>query len=213
MAPFEALYGRKCRSPLCWQDPSDRLIIGPQLLEDTVEHDKVIQRKMKEAQDRQKSYADLKKRPLEFNPGDFVFLRVSPMKGVMRFGKKGKLSPKYIGPFEILDKVGVVAYRLALPPALDRVHNVFHVSQLRRYIPDPSHILHPEEVSFDESLSYEEYPVRILDTKVRRTRNRETRMVKVLWTNHNTEEATWEVEEHMRQKYPELFPSTEDPTD
>ena len=98
-----------------------------------------------------------------------------------------------------------MAYRLALPPALNRVHNVFHVSQLRKYISDPSHILQPEEVNFDESLSYEEHPIRILDTKVRQTRNREIRMVNVLWTNHNTEEATWEVEEQMRQKYPELF--------
>ena len=131
----------------------------------------------------------------------------------MRFGKKGKLSPKYIGPFEILDRVGVVAYQLALPPALDRVHNVFHVSQLQKYISDLSHILQPKELDFDESLSYEEHPIRILDTKVRQTRNREVRMVKVLWTNHNTEEANWEVGEQMRQKYPELFPPTENLTE
>ncbi|XP_057247456.1 uncharacterized protein LOC130589859 [Beta vulgaris subsp. vulgaris] len=123
----------------------------------------------------------------------------------MRFGKKGKLSPKFIGLYEILDRVGKVAYRLALPTELSRVHNVFHISQLRRYIPDKSHVLQPETVQIDENLSYEESPIKILDGKVRSTRNKDVKIVKVLWSNQKSEEATWEAEAEMRKKYPELF--------
>ncbi|XP_021764846.1 uncharacterized protein LOC110729415 [Chenopodium quinoa] len=127
------------------------------------------------------------------------------MKGVMRFGKKGKLSPKYIRPYEILQRIGKVAYRLALPMDLSKVHDVFHVSQLRRYIPDKSHVLQPETVELDQSLTYEERPVKILDTKVCSTRKKDVKIVKVLWSNQETEEATWEAEDEMRKKYLELF--------
>ncbi|XP_074291098.1 uncharacterized protein LOC141617863 [Silene latifolia] len=127
------------------------------------------------------------------------------MKGVMRFGKRGKFSQKYIGPYEILDKVGEVAYHLALPPALAKVRNVFHVSQLRKYVGDPTHVLAAEIVKMDENLSYEEVAKDILDRKVRKTRNSEISLVKVLWSNHNVEEATWEVGAEMKEKYPHLF--------
>ncbi|XP_074277497.1 uncharacterized protein LOC141601129 [Silene latifolia] len=170
-----------------------------------IEQIQLIRQKMRAAQDRQKSYADLHRRDIEFAVGDKVLLKVSPMRGVMRFGKKGKLSQKFIGPYEILDRVGEVAYRLALPPALDRVHNVFHVSQLRKYVSDPSHILEMENIELDESLSYDEIPKEILDRKVRKTRNGETVLLKVLWSNHNVEEATWEPEEAMRERFPNLF--------
>ncbi|CAH9063945.1 unnamed protein product [Cuscuta europaea] len=123
----------------------------------------------------------------------------------MRFGKKGKLSPRFIGPYDILEKVGKVAYRLALPTELDKVHNVFHVSQLKKYVRDESHIINPEVIEMDEALSYEEKPVEILDTKTRETRKKKVKMVKVLWSNHLTENATWETEEDMRKRYPELF--------
>ena len=123
----------------------------------------------------------------------------------MRFGKKGKLSPKFIGPYPILERIGEVAYRLELPADLDKVHNVFHVSQLRRYISDPSHILNPETIEIDETMTYEETPVKILDSKIRKTRNREVKQVKVLWSNNRVEEATWETEDSMRAKYPHLF--------
>ena len=205
MAPFEALYGRKCRSPVCWDDSMETLILGPEMVQEMVEQVKVIRERMKAAQDRQKSYADLKRRSIEFEVGDKVLLRVSPMRGVMRFGKKGKLSPKFIGPYEILARVGEVAYRLALPQALERVHNVFHVSQLRKYVSDPTHIIVPETVELDETLTYEEDPIEILDRKVRKTRRGQTVIVKVLWNNHNVEEATWEAEEAMKAKYPQLF--------
>ncbi|XP_074266134.1 uncharacterized protein LOC141588600 [Silene latifolia] len=132
------------------------------------------------AQDRQKSYADFHRRDIEFTVGDKVLLKVSPMRGVTRFGKKDKLSQKFIGLYEILDRIGEVAYMLALPPALDRVHNVFHISQLRKYVSDPSHVLEIENIELDESLSYAEVPKEILDRKVRKTRNGETVLLKVL---------------------------------
>ena len=117
---------------------------------------------------------------MSFSPGDLVFLKVSPMKGVMRFGKKGKLAPRYIGPFEIKSKVGEVAYRLVLPPELSRIHPVFHVSMLRKYIPDPSHVLQPQAVEISEDLTYEEYPVAIVDQQVRQLRTKEIPIVKVI---------------------------------
>ncbi|KAL5555163.1 hypothetical protein UlMin_037399 [Ulmus minor] len=160
---------------------------------------------MKTAQSRQKSYADRRRRPLEFQVGDLVFLKVAPMKGVMRFGKKGKLSPRYIGPFEILERIGKVAYKLALPSELSTVHNVFHVSMLRKYISDPSHVLKSEPIEIRENLTYEEQSVQILDRKDKALRNKVIPLVKVLWRNHKVEEATWEREDGMRAKYPHLF--------
>ncbi|KAL5574707.1 hypothetical protein UlMin_016406 [Ulmus minor] len=129
---------------------------------------------------RQKSYADRRRRPLEFKEGDFVFLKVAPMKGVMRFGKKGKLSPRYIGPFEILERIGKVAYKLALPSELAAVHNVFHVSMLRKYVSDPSHVLVSEPIEVREDLTYQEQPVQILDRKDKALRNKVIPLVKVL---------------------------------
>ncbi|XP_057540678.1 uncharacterized protein LOC130818528 [Amaranthus tricolor] len=127
----------------------------------------------------------------------------------MRFGKKGKLSPKFIGPYEVTEKVGKVAYRLALPNELGKVHDVFHISQLQRYIPDKSHVLDPEPLDLDENLSYEEKPIKIIDSKVRSTRRKDIKMVKVLWANQRTQEATWETEVSMREKYPHLFAKSE----
>ncbi|XP_073031332.1 uncharacterized protein [Primulina eburnea] len=205
MAPYEALYGRKCRSPLYWEEVGERKMLGPELVQQTADVVALIQERMKTAQSRQKSYADVRRRPLAFEAGDHVFIKIAPLKGVMRFGKKGKLSPRYIGPFEILDKIGDRAYRLALPPDLDRMHNVFHVSMLRKYLPNPSHILLHESLDLLPNLSYEEVPVQILDRKVKVLRNKEIGIVKVLWRNHRIEEATWEPEEEMKHRYPNLF--------
>ena len=127
------------------------------------------------------------------------------MKGVMRFGKKGKLSPRYVGPFEILERVGLVAYKLALPPALSGIHNVFHISMLRRYVSDPTHILSYEPLQVQDDLSYEEMPMKILDCKDQVLRNMTIRLVKVLWRNHSTGEASWERVDEMQSKYPHLF--------
>jgi hypothetical protein len=132
MAPYEALYGRKCRSPLYWDEVGERELVGPEMIQDTKDKITLIRKRMLAAQSRQKSYADTRRRKLEFEVGDQVFLKVSPMKGVMRFGKKGKLSPRYVGPFLVTEIVGPVAYRVELPSNLAGVHGVFHVSTLQK---------------------------------------------------------------------------------
>ena len=136
---------------------------------------------------------------------DWVLLKVSPTRGVKRFGKKGKLSPRYIGPYQITKRIGKVAYQLALPAELERYHDVFHVSQLRKCLADPSLIVSTDEVQIGDDLSYEEEPIQILDTKTRETRNRTVTLVKVLWSRHGVQEATWETLEDMQQTYPYLF--------
>ena len=123
----------------------------------------------------------------------------------MRFGKKGKLSPRFVGPYEVIEKVGPVAYRLELPPDLEKIHNVFHVSMLRRYRSDPSHIVSSEIIELTPDLTYEKEPVEILAREVKKLRNKKIPLVKVLWRNHKIEEATWESEETMRQQYSQLF--------
>ena len=123
----------------------------------------------------------------------------------MRFGKKGKLAPRYIGPFEILDKVGSVSYRLALPPHMSQVHHVFHISMLRRYVSKPTHILPVQDVSVGEDINYREEPVAIVDRQVRRLRNKEIAMVKVQWHRNSPEECTWEMKQAMMDQYPQLF--------
>ena len=205
VAPYEMLYGRKCRSPIHWDEMGERKYLGPDLVRRTTEAVEKIRKRMLTAQSRQKSYADRKRRDVEFNIGDKVFLKIAPMKGAMRFGKKGKLSPRFIGPFEVLEKVGKVAYRLALPPSLSNVHDVFHVSLLRKYVPDPSHVLNYEPIEVEQDLTYEEKPVKILDRKEKELRNKKISLVKVLWRSSNIEEMTWEREDEMRSKYPELF--------
>src|SRR5262249_16624031 len=157
------------------------------------------------AQSRQKSYADKRRKDLSFEVGDHVFLKVSPSKGVARFRQRGKLNPRYIGPFEILERVGAVAYRLALPPSLDGVHDVFHVSMLRKYMADPSHVVEHPSISVQSDLSFIEHPIRILDRKTQELRTKSIPLVKVLWQHHSSEEATWELEAEVRKKYPGLF--------
>ncbi|TQD86597.1 hypothetical protein C1H46_027863 [Malus baccata] len=138
MPPFEALYGKACRTPLCWSEVGERILEGPEIVDETTQNIQVIKSNLKAAQDRQKSLADRHTTERMYNTGNYVFLKLSPWKGVVRFGKKGKLSPRYIGPYEITERIGEVAYRLELPPELSKVHNVFHVSMLRRYVSDPS---------------------------------------------------------------------------
>ncbi|GKE23570.1 reverse transcriptase domain-containing protein, partial [Tanacetum coccineum] len=137
-APFEALYGRKCRSPVMWAEVGEGHLIGPELVQETTKKVSQIKDRLKAVRDRQKSYADKRRKPLEFSVGDYVLLKVSPWKGVVRFGKKGKLAPRFIGPFEIIKKVGTVAYRLDLPEELNGVHDAFHVSNLKKCLADPT---------------------------------------------------------------------------
>jgi len=134
-----------------------------------------------------------------------VFLKITPQKGIKRMGKSGKLTPRFAGPFEILERVGPVAYKLDLPSNLTGIHNVFHVSQLRKYHPDPSHVVNYYDLPIQSDLSYTEQPVQILDYQVRELRNKKIPQVKVLWRNQKVEEATWEREDEMRKKYPYLF--------
>ncbi|KAL6225843.1 hypothetical protein ACLB2K_004692 [Fragaria x ananassa] len=159
MAPFEALYGKQCRTPLCWNEVGERELCDPEIIHDTNEKIKVVRDRLKAAQSRQKSYTDVRRKDLEFQVGDWVFLKLSPWKGVLRFDKRGKLSPRYIGPYEIIERVGSLAYRLVLPSELSRIHNVFHVSMLRKFIADPSHVLEEQPISLQKNLSYEEEPV------------------------------------------------------
>ena len=141
MAPYEALYGRPCRSSLCWTEVEDSSIIGPDMIRDTSEKVSLIRQRLLMAQSRKKSYADARRRPLEFEVWDHVFLKVMPKREVVRFGKRGKLSTRFIEPFEILERVGTIVYQLALPPNMSGVHEVFHVSMLRKYTPDPAHMV------------------------------------------------------------------------
>jgi hypothetical protein len=204
-APYEVLYGRKCRTPLCWNEVGERQLVGPEIVQITTDKIKQIQERLKVARDRQKSYADRRRKDLEFQIGDFVMLKVSPWKGVMRFGKKGKLSPRYVGPFRITERVGNVAYKLDLPEQLRGVHNTFHVSNLRKCLAEPESAIPLQGIEVDQKLSFIEEPIEIVDHKVRKLRNKEIKLVKVQWKFHRGQEATWEAESEMRAKYPHLF--------
>ncbi|WMV41112.1 hypothetical protein MTR67_034497 [Solanum verrucosum] len=179
---------------------------GPDLVLQVMEKVKVIQQRLATAQSQYKSYADVRRRGLlEFSIGDWVFLKVLPMKGVMRFGKKGKLSPRYVGPYKIIRRVGQVAYELELPQELSAAHPVFHVSMLRKCVGDLSYITPIEDVQVTGDLTYEEVPIAIMDRQVKKLRNKEMALVKVLWRNQQVENVTWEAEEAMKSKYPYLF--------
>ncbi|XP_042425963.1 uncharacterized protein LOC122013804 [Zingiber officinale] len=171
MAPYEALYGRKYRSPIHWDEVGQREKMGPEIVKHTTDLVARIRDRMKTAQSRQKSYADNKRRDLKFAVGDHVFVKIAPIKGVMRFG----------------------------------VHNVFHISMLRKYMSNPSHVLNFEPLQLTPNLSYEERSARILGRQERRLRNKVIKMIKVKWQIHSEEEATWETETDMRSRYWELF--------
>jgi hypothetical protein len=190
MAPFEALYGRKCRTPLYWNQTGESQLFGPEILQEAKKHVQIIRENLKTAQSRQKSYADNRRRELMFEVGDFVYLKVSPMRGMKRFKVKGKLSPRYIGPFKILERKGEVAYQLELPDSLSDVHDVFHVSQLKKCLRVPEEQLPMEELNVNEDLTYSEYPVRILETARRITRSKIINMWKVQWSHHSEDDAT-----------------------
>ncbi|KAM1023861.1 hypothetical protein ACFX2A_045679 [Malus domestica] len=157
-APFEVLYGKSCRTPLCWSEVGERVLVSPEIVDVTTQN-----------------------------------------------FQKGKLSPRFIGPYMITERVGEVAYRLELRPELSKVHNVFHVSMLRHYVSDPSHVIPPQPLEINPDLTYDEEPVTLLDWKDKELRNKIVRLVKVLWRNHSVEKATWETEDRMREMYPHLF--------
>ncbi|WVZ83621.1 hypothetical protein U9M48_030749 [Paspalum notatum var. saurae] len=218
MAPFEALYGRKCKTPLMWSETGKRTLLGPALIKEAEEkvlgtllgpalikeaEEKVaeIRARLKEAQSRQKSYADSRRRELSFQAGDSVYLKVSPIRGTHRFKIQGKLAPHYIGPYPIVRRVGKVAYKLQLPESMLDIHDVFHVSQLRKCL------------SARTAYRATNVPVKILDTVSRKTSISTVRICRVLWSRHGEEEATWEREDALRKEYPDLFktqPNLED---
>ena len=205
MAPYEALYGRSCRSPICWTEVGESSITGPDRIRDTSEKVSLIRQHLLKAQSRQKSYADVRRRPLEFEVGDHVFLKVMSKRGVVRFSKRGKLSPRFIGPFEILERVGTVAYQLALLPSMSSVHEVFHVSMLRRYTPDPTHVVDWGEIKVDTDGTFEEGPVCIMDSRDQVLRRKTVKLVSVLWQHRGVEESTWEREDTIWATYPFWF--------
>ncbi|GJT38304.1 hypothetical protein Tco_0938169 [Tanacetum coccineum] len=160
---------------------------------------------MQAAQDRQKSYADRKRKPMEFEIGDRVMLKVSPWKGVVRFGKRGKLNPRFVGPFKVLAKVGKVAYRLELPQELSRVHHTFHVSNLKKCYADEPLVMPLEGIHVDDKLQFVEEPVEIMEREIKRLKRSRIPLVKVRWNSRRGPEFTWEREDSFKQKYPQLF--------
>jgi hypothetical protein len=197
MAPFEALYGRRCRTPLNLSQPGERDIFGPNLVTEAKSKVKLIRKNLEVAQATQKCYHDKRRKPFKFVVGDFVYLKVSPTKGVQRFGIKGKLAPRYIGPYEIVEACGPVAYKLKLPTKMSAIHNVFHVSQLKKCVRLPTEVIAEPEAEIEPDLSYQEYPSNVLDCKERSTRARSIKMYKIQWGNHSEEEATWGTEEFL----------------
>ncbi|GKA72785.1 putative reverse transcriptase domain-containing protein [Tanacetum coccineum] len=178
-APFEALYGMKCRSPVLWAEIRESRLIGPELVQETTDKVVLIKEKPKAASDLQKSYADNRCKPLEFKVGDRVLLKVSPWKGMIHFGKKGKLAPKYVGPFEILKRIDPVAYRLRLPEELSSVHNTFHVSSLKKCLADENLHLPLDEIKIDKTLHFVEEPLEIMDCEVKSLKRSKILIVKV----------------------------------
>jgi hypothetical protein len=203
MAPFEALYRRQYRTPLFWSETGESQIFRLEVLKDAEKHVQMIRENLKIAQSRQKSYAD--KRIGDFDIGDFIYLKVSPMRGTQRFKVKGKLALRYVGPFKIISRKGEVAYQLELPPQLVDVHNVFHVSQLKKCLRVLEEQLSMEELDLGGDLTYSEKPIKILDMAERVTRSMVIKLCKVQWSHHTEDEATREHEQVLRADCPELF--------
>ncbi|GJU39328.1 putative reverse transcriptase domain-containing protein [Tanacetum coccineum] len=200
VAPFKALYGRNCRSPICWAEVGDAQLTVPEIIHETTEKIIQIKKRIQAARDRQKSYTDRRRKPLEFEVGDKVMLKVSPWKGVIRFGKREKLNPRYIGPFKILAKVGTLAYRLELPEQLIRVHSTFHVSNLKKCFIDEPLAIPLDEIQIDDKLNFIEEPVKIIDQEVKRLKKSRIPIVKVRCNSIRGPEFTWEPEDQMKKK-------------
>ncbi|GJX32138.1 putative reverse transcriptase domain-containing protein [Tanacetum coccineum] len=212
-APFEALYGQKCRSPVCWGKVGDVQLTRPELIHETTENIVQIRQRLQATRDRQRNYANVSRKPLEFQVGDRVMLKVSPHKGVIRFRKRGKHNPWYIGPFKILEQIGPVAYKLELPEELRNVHNTFHVSNLKKCLSDESLVIPMKELRLDNKLNFVEEPVEIMDREVKQLRQSRIPIVKVRLNSKRGPEFTWEREDEIRAKYPHLFSNiTSSPT-
>ncbi|GJR42043.1 putative reverse transcriptase domain-containing protein [Tanacetum coccineum] len=189
-APFEALYGCKCRSHMCWAEVGDSQLTGLEIIHETTEKIVHIKSRIQAARDRRKSYADVRRKPLEFQVGDKVMLKVSPWKWEIHFGKRGKLNPRYIGPFKIIAKVGTVAYRLELPEQLSRVHSTFHVSNLKKCMSNEPLAIPLDEIQVDDKLHFIEEPVKVKDREVKRLKQIHIPIVKVRWNSRRGLEFT-----------------------
>ena len=183
------------------------------MIKEAEEQVHIVHEQLKTAQSRQKSYYDRHHRQESYNLDEKAYRWVTPLKGTQRFGIKGKLAPRYIGPFRILAKCGEVAHQLELPLHLFRVHDVFHVSQLRRCFKDHIREVDHETLDLQDDLSYREYPIRILDSAERSTRHQNIKFLKVQWSHHSEKEATWEREDRLHSDYPSLFPTTSESRD
>ncbi|GJW04179.1 hypothetical protein Tco_1563035 [Tanacetum coccineum] len=206
-APYEALYGRKCRSLVCWSKVGDSQLTGLELIRDTTEKIVQIKNRLLAARSREKSYADKRLKPLEFEVGDMVLLKVSPWKGNVRFGKRSKLSPYYIGPFKVLARIGHVAYTLELPEELKGIHSTFHVSNLKKCLAKGEVVVPLEEIQLDDKLHMIEEPIEIVHKEVKRLKQSRIPIVKIRWNSQRGPEFTWEREDQIKKKYPHLFTS------
>jgi hypothetical protein len=204
MTPFKVLDRRRCCTPLNWIESGEKVIFGLDLVEEAEAIVCRIQDNLKATKSHQETYANKRRRPLEFDVGDQVYLRVSPMKGIKQFIVKGKLAPCYIGSFPILKKCGIVAYKLDLPPSLAGAHNIFHVSQLKKCLKAPLDVVLPEVTPLEVDLSYPEHPIKVLDQKDRATRRKTIKFFKIQWSNHSEEEATREREDFLHSRHPDF---------
>ncbi|GJW73627.1 putative reverse transcriptase domain-containing protein [Tanacetum coccineum] len=208
-APFEALYGQKCRTLVYWSEVGDSQLTGPKLVRETTEMIVQIKNRLLTARSRQKSYTDVRRKPMEFQVGDMVMLKVSPWKGVIRFGKRSKLSPRYIGPFKIIERIGPVAYKLELPDKLCGIHSTFHVLNLKKCMADENLVVPLEEIQLDDKLHFIEEPVEIIDREVKQLKQSQIPIFKVRWNSRRGPEYTWEREDFFKRNYPHLFLSNQ----
>jgi hypothetical protein len=202
--PFESLYGRKCNTPVSWDNPIDRVVLGLEFLKDTKDQVVKIKQNLKAAQDRQKVYPDKNKKTREFKVEEHVLLKVKPNKISLKLGSCTKLIARFCGPFEILDRIGPVAYMLAFPASMN-VHNVFHVSLLKKYAHDPNHVIDWHMIQVETEGYFQVQPMQVLYKKVKMLQNQVIELVKFQWTYYSPEDAPWEHEYAMRAKYPQLF--------
>nr|GEW74979.1 putative reverse transcriptase domain-containing protein [Tanacetum cinerariifolium] len=189
-APFEALYGQKCRSPVCWAEVGDTQLTGPEIIHETTEKIVQIRQHLQAMRDRQRSYATVRRKPLEFQTGDCVMLKISSRKGIIRFGKRGKLNPWYIGPFKILNMIGPMAYKLELPEELSNLHNTFYVSNLKKCLSDESLIIPIKELKLDDKLHFVEEPIEIMDQEIKKLQQSCIPIIKVRWNSKRGPEYT-----------------------
>ncbi|XP_076943293.1 uncharacterized protein LOC143613490 [Bidens hawaiensis] len=190
MSPFQALYGRKCRTPVCWSETCDNQLSGPEIVQRTTNQVLQIRERLKAARDKHKISADVRCKPLEFQEGDKVLIKLSPSKGVVLFGKKGKLSPHFVGPFKILERIGLVAYRLELLEEMKSIHDMFHVSNLRKCLVDETLAMPLKDVKLNEKLKFVEQPIQIEDNMIKFLKRKQLKLVKVRWDSTRGPEYT-----------------------